>query len=146
MDALDQNLSEKLPAQPIPRPRSAGDDTVPGALNQGIDYPDSGTVVLTVGGEVDIATAPRLAEMLQSRLYSTLTRLVLDLSGLEFLGVAGISVLLEADLRARYTATELVLVTGDNRQVTRALTVTAEHHHLRLHAGPVATAVPSSEH
>lgn len=113
-------------------------------LSQRIEYPGRRTGLLTVSGVVDTATVPRLAEMLQSRLCSALNRLVVDLSGLGSLGVAGISVLIEADLRARSTGTDLVIVHGNNQQVTSALTVIAKHRLLRIHPGNVATAVSST--
>lgn len=133
MDALTQNLSEKNPVHPIPRQRDATDEVPDGALRQRLDYPARGTAVLTVRGGVDVVTAPQLAEMLQRRLCSTLNRLVLNLSELGFLGVAGVSVIFESDLRARHNGTDLVIVTGGNRQVTRALTVTTERRLLIQH-------------
>lgn len=145
MDTLAQNLSEKLPVQPIPQPRPAGDDAADAGLSQRLEYLDRGTGLLTVSGVVDTVTAPRLAEMLASRLCSTLNRLVVDLSGLGSLGVIGISVLIEADLRARSTGTELVIVHGNNQEVTGALTVIAKRRLLRIHPGTAATAVSPSE-
>src|SRR5699024_3849458 len=105
---------------------------------------ESGTAALVVWGAVDAGTAPRFDEMLRSRLCTELARLVLDLSGLEFLGLAGVSVLIEADLRARHTHTELLLRCGHNRQVTRVLTATAEHHQLRWHGEPTVSPSPAA--
>lgn len=136
MDTLGHNVTDTRPAQPIPHPSPAGDHLISGGLIQGIHRPDRVTVVLTLHGVIDAGTAPQLAEMLQSRLHSQLERVVLDLSGVAFLAVAGISVLIQADLRAQYTGITLELVSDGNRQVERALTVTAEHHQLRLHPGP----------
>lgn len=135
METVDQNQAQTHPA--VPRPRPAEDDLVSRSLTQRIDRPDRDTVVLTLSGVVDSRTAPRLAEILRARLHSQLTRVVLDLSGVGFLGVAGISVLVHADLRAQYTGIMLDIVCDGNRQVERALTVTAQHHHLRWHPGPV---------
>lgn len=123
-----------------PSPRGALETVPTGGLSQQVSYPESGTAVLTVAGEVDAATALRLEEMLQSRLCSQLARLVLDLSQVGFLAVAGLSVITAADLRARSSGADLVLVTGDNRPVTRALQATAGQHALRWQTGPVANA------
>src|SRR5699024_12552854 len=89
-------------------------------------HPRAGTSVLTVCGDCVVVTALRLADMLQDRLDDAFIRLVLTLSGLGFLGVAGVCVTFEFDVRARDNGTDLVIVTGGNRQVTRALTVTTE--------------------
>lgn len=79
-----------------------------------------GTV--TVAGDVDLLTAPHLAaaiEDAQSRTPSVL----LDLSNVDFLGSAGLSVLVEAARRADGSAGRLaVLVT--RHPVRRAIEVT----------------------
>lgn len=54
---------------------------------------------------------------------------------------AGISVLIQANLRARQAGSALVIVSGGNRQVERALTVTAAQHFLHLHPGPLSAAL-----
>src|SRR5699024_9583563 len=127
---LGQHPIQSCTAQPVPRPRGEDQRPARDRFRQRVVYHDSGTAALVVGGAVDAGTAPRFDEMLRSRLCTELARLVLDLSGLEFLGLAGVSVLIEADLRARHTHTELLLRCGHNRQVTRVLTATAEHHQL----------------
>lgn len=126
MDTVTHNLSEKNPVQSVPQPRPAAEGVAGGGLQPQLEYPRAGTAVLTVCGDVDVVTAPRLADMLQDRLDDALNRLVLNLSGLGFLGVAGVCVIFESDVRARDNGTDLVIVTGGNRQVTRALTVTTE--------------------
>lgn len=134
VDIRDQNRVEQQYAHPVPEPRQSDDDVGASELILRVGRPDQETVVLNLYGVVDSVTAPRLAEMVRSRLRSEHTWLVLDLSELGFLGVAGISVLIEADLRAQCTGTKLDIVSGGNRQVERALTVTAQHHRLRAHS------------
>jgi anti-anti-sigma factor len=51
-------------------------------------------VVLTVTGEVDMATAPALEESIKSALERSPDVLVVDLSGVGFLASAGMSVLI----------------------------------------------------
>ncbi len=58
----------------------------------------AGAVVLSVCGEVDIGTAPALDDALTAALRCTPAVLVVDLSGVDFLGAAGIAVLVAAAL------------------------------------------------
>lgn len=125
-----------VPQSPMPVAEVAA-----GELRQRVTYPDSETALLMVTGHVDVVTAPRLAEMLQSRLCSQLRRVVLDLSEVGFLGVAGVRTLLVGELRARSAEAEFLIVCGGNREIARALRATAGMHPLRLHAGPVAAPV-----
>jgi len=53
--------------------------------------PEVASVV--VRGEIDMATAPQLREMLQELLQAGATRIVIDCRGLEFLDSSGIGVL-----------------------------------------------------
>ena len=57
-------------------------------------------VVVDVGGELDAFTAPRLLATLQAALRAGPRVLIVDLSAVQFMGSAGISVLLEASQRA----------------------------------------------
>jgi len=108
----------------VPQPRVPVGGAAREGLHQQVRYPEVGTAVLTVTGEVDAATVGRFEEMLQSRLCTQLARLVLDLSGLGFLGVSGVRAVMAAELRARSSAAELVVVSGGNREITRALAAT----------------------
>lgn len=74
--------------------------------------PTSTSVVIRVAGELDATTAPRLHELLAPRLSSTAETVVLDLSGLEFLGVAGLEMLAHARQRAASRSIALCLVDG----------------------------------
>lgn len=84
------------------------------------DGPDA--TVLTVSGELDMASSPSLAEALH-RLDSTRRPLILDLAGLEFIDLAGLHVLLEASERARRSGIGLSLVNA-SRGVRRLLKLT----------------------
>src|SRR5689334_17023175 len=53
-------------------------------------------VVLTVAGEVDMLTAPRLTQAIQAALAAKPAALVVDLSKVEFLASAGITALVSA--------------------------------------------------
>ena len=54
-----------------------------------------GLAVVSVGGSVDMLTAPGLAEAIDAALAKKPKGLIVDLSKVEFLGSAGISVLMK---------------------------------------------------
>jgi anti-anti-sigma factor len=60
----------------------------------------AGTTVLVLSGELDIESAQTLADLLRTPPVSQSRRVVLDLSGLEFIDSTGISVLVKARLQA----------------------------------------------
>jgi anti-sigma B factor antagonist len=84
---------------------------------------DNGTVTVTVVGEVDTFTAPVLRSTLDAQLEQQPKELVIDLSGVQFLGSAGLAVLVETQKSARSREVELRLV-ATTRAVTRPLEVT----------------------
>ncbi|WET82395.1 STAS domain-containing protein [Amycolatopsis sp. QT-25] len=83
--------------------------------------PAKGTAVVQANGEVDLGTAPRLWEMLSQRLHGSGTKLILDLSELEFFGVPGVRVLERAQLLAQETGTLLFVFPGECRSARRLL-------------------------
>ena len=87
-----------------------------------VDRPTPGVVVATVSGEVDMLTAPSLRDVVTSELADCAV-LVIDLSGVAFLGSAGLAVLVEASHEAQRRQVELrVVATG--RSVRRPLEIT----------------------
>jgi anti-sigma B factor antagonist len=64
-----------------------------------------------VVGELDIATAPRLEQMLRSAELCA-RRLVLDLRGVAFTDCSGVHVIVNASIRARQAGRRLVVVRG----------------------------------
>lgn len=109
--------------------------TLPRARHPGLrlrtTWPAPHAVLVTARGDLDSATAPDLARMVSDRLWATPERLVLDLSEVDFLGVAGVRVLVHAAMRAEQCGTELLVVTGANPMVRRALEVTGADERLR---------------
>ncbi|WP_410592507.1 STAS domain-containing protein [Amycolatopsis sp. lyj-23] len=95
-------------------------------------WPAPHAVVVTVRGELDSATAADLAALLSDRLWATPARLAVDLSEVDFLGVAGVRVLLHAALQAEQAGTEFLVVTGTNPVIRRALRVTGADRQLAL--------------
>ena len=84
---------------------------------------ENGAVTVTVVGEVDTFTAPVLRSSLDAQLEQQPRELVIDLSGVQFLGSAGLAVLVETQKSARARGVELRLV-ATTRAVTRPLEVT----------------------
>ena len=68
-----------------------------------------GTHTIALSGELDVATSPKLeAELLRVEATDA-ESIVLDLSGLDFIGSTGVSVIVAADARSRAGANRLVL-------------------------------------
>lgn len=82
-----------------------------------------GITVVSVEGEIDMVTTPRLHSCLQDQLASTPQRLILDLSRVSFLGSSGLAVLVECLDDARGRGSDLRLV-PNSRQVVRPLEAT----------------------
>ena len=70
-----------------------------------------GTAVLSLSGELDLASAPRLDEALFECEDGAPT-ILLDLRGLTFMDSSGLRVILAADARARSRGGRLMLVPG----------------------------------
>jgi anti-anti-sigma factor len=83
--------------------------------------PQQDIVVLTAIGEIDSMTAARLSTALHRELEHEPALLVLDLTGVSFLSVAGVTVLDCATGRAVCANVPFALVTGDSRVITTAL-------------------------
>jgi anti-sigma B factor antagonist len=70
------------------------------------------TQVLSVTGQVDVATVAALAGGIHDALASAPETLVVDLSAVAFFGSGGLNALLEADGRARASGCQLVVIPG----------------------------------
>jgi anti-sigma B factor antagonist len=88
-----------------------------------VDDDNQGTVVLRVSGEVDMLTTPVLSTELKKQFARRLVLLVLDLSGVEFLGSSGLAALVSAREEAGTREVPLRLVSADHA-VLRPLTAT----------------------
>src|SRR3954454_13970070 len=69
----------------------------------------NGRAHLTLRGELDIATAPELEQLVNERIDSG-QEVVVDLRGLEFMDSSGIRVLVAAHARAGRSGTRVVVV------------------------------------
>lgn len=82
-----------------------------------------GWTVVSLYGELDVATAPALREELIELVNDGHTRLVLDLEGIDFLDSTGLGSLIGALRRTRTHGGDLRLVGTDTR-ITRLFEIT----------------------
>lgn len=78
---------------------------------------------VTLSGELDLTSAPRLQQLLDQLCRENHWEIVLDLAGLEFLSAAGLSVFPRADDQLRAEGGRLIL-THAGRRVRRVLAIT----------------------
>ncbi len=79
--------------------------------------------VVSVTGEIDLYTAPRLQSELTAALNESPARLIVDMSGVDFCDSTGINVLLAAHRHARERGGELQLA-GPGSATRKVLQVT----------------------
>jgi anti-sigma B factor antagonist len=84
----------------------------------------SGTHVMNVRGEIHLTTAPRFSQRLQGAIDEGNTRLVLDLSGVEFIDSTGLSVLLAGLRRVDQLQGRMAIVCA-NPTVLRLFQITS---------------------
>lgn len=89
----------------------------------------AGKLTVLPRGEIDIATAPQLAERL-SALEEAGTPTALDLSGVSFMDSSGIATLLRAVNRARENGWEFQVDTNTQPQVERVIQLSGIHSHI----------------
>jgi anti-anti-sigma factor len=95
------------------------------------DAPQECTIV-QICGELDVSTAPELRERLLAVLNRrTLSRLILDLSKLEFMDSSGMAVVVNTERRARLLGRTVVLV-APQRPVSRVLQICGLDHYLSI--------------
>ncbi len=89
------------------------------------------TAVISVSGELDLASSPALEEELERVAQSDAQVVIVDLRNLEFMDSTGLSVLVRAHQRAEEDGRRLGLVNG-SQQVQRLLTLTGVADRLML--------------
>lgn len=98
--------------------------------------------VVSVGGEIDVYTAPQLREKVVELVAAGDVNLVLDLSGVEFLDSTGLGVLVGALNRVRAQDGSLALVLTQER-ILKVFEITGLRKVFPIHA-TVAEAVGSA--
>jgi anti-sigma B factor antagonist len=83
----------------------------------------AGWTVVSLHGELDVATAPELREQLIELVNGGRNQLVLDLEGIDFLDSTGLGTIIGALKRARTHGGDLRLVCTDTR-ITRLFEIT----------------------
>ena len=92
----------------------------------------AGWSVLLVGGEVDVATAPRLREQLIKLVNDQRFQIVVDLGGVDFIDSTGLGVLIGALKRVRTHGGDLGLVCTE-RRILKVFEITGLDHVFTIH-------------
>jgi len=90
-----------------------------------------GVVLVRVRGDVDLATAPRLDEVLTA-CWQPSARLVIDATDIPFMDSTGLGVLVKAAVRAREAGGSVALVAVASR-VRKVLAITGLDTHLAIY-------------
>lgn len=85
--------------------------------------PREGVAVVALGGEVDVYTSPRVKQEIVNLLNGGTPKMVVDLSGVEYLDSTGLGVLIGGLKRARERDGDLKLVC-DNTRILRIFEIT----------------------
>jgi anti-sigma B factor antagonist len=94
------------------------------------DSRSDGRVVVALQGQVDLATAPQLAQAVAGATKQGSDAVVVDLTDVDFLDSAGVRALVES-AQAAATAGVAVTVTGASGWVARVLEITGVAEFLR---------------
>ena len=89
-----------------------------------------GETVITVRGEIDMATAPQVRDLLDELVAAGARRIVLDCRALEFLDSSGIGVLISA--RNRLGADGTIVLDSPPPHVRKVLEITGVSSHLSV--------------
>ncbi len=85
--------------------------------------PREGVAVVALGGEVDVYTSPQVKQAILDLLNGGTTRLVVDLTGVDYLDSTGLGVLIGGLKRARERDGDLKLIC-DNVRILRIFEIT----------------------
>lgn len=94
----------------------------PGSLSVSTRWAEPDVAVLSVAGDLDMLTAPQLTESLHQVLDRRPRTVVVDLSKVDFLGSAGLAVLVTAHERAE--SRDSLRIVASARETQRAFSMT----------------------
>ena len=97
---------------------------------------EDGTVVLSVDGELDFATGPRFKENLGDAIKAGDSRVIVDLTGCDFVDSTGLNVLVHADIHLNGTGPLTLIVPHEN--VLRVFEITRLEDNFVIHPTLVA--------
>ena len=89
------------------------------------------TRIVSLGGEIDLHTAPQLNDALESAVADGATRVIVDFEGVSFIDSTVLGVLLRTFSRLRSSGGELVLV-SDDRRILRTFEITGLDRKFRI--------------
>lgn len=115
-DGTDNRLAHRV--EPFPTAPTGRADTL---ISLRTTRCNPQVCVVSVGGELDLETSPRLADHLAAALAQTTRTLVIDLSEVEYVGSVGLATLIATHDRATERGAGVHIV--GNRVVRRLLTV-----------------------
>ena len=98
----------------------------------------AGEVVVSVLGEVDMASGPLLWECLAEAIPDAARRLVIDLSDTTFIDSTGLAIFVRAREQLRHRGAELILRTPQ-ASARKVLSITGLDTVITIHDGSVAT-------
>jgi anti-anti-sigma factor len=104
-----------------------------------------GHTVLTISGELDIATTAALRVQINKVLMDTTTPLIIDLSGVSFCDASGLALLVGAQRRARLDGRTVVLA-GPRHNVYKLLHITGLDRVFTIHPTLVAAQLGARHH
>jgi anti-anti-sigma factor len=121
--------------RPVPAHLIGGPVTYPAAHDASLSLSSraehDGYVVAALRGELDIASAPALREQLLSLLRRASSRLIIDLSAMEYADASGLAVLVSSGRRAGLLGGSLRLA-APSPAVARVLSATGLNQHLDI--------------
>jgi anti-sigma B factor antagonist len=88
--------------------------------------------IVAVAGELDVESAPQLDDHLTAAIAGEPTRLVVDLSGVDFLDSTGLGVLIKAYARQRDRGAGFAVVASADR-ITKVFRITGMDASLSVH-------------
>ena len=95
-------------------PADPGDTAAEQVIHLDVDRPSEDVMVVRVDGDIDTLTSPLLSSYLADQFATNPQVLVLDLTGVQFLGSAGLAALIMAREQAGRRDTKLRLVSASH--------------------------------